>query len=61
MRELYAEQHFGDERPDGEDSDDEVRKKKKSTTAKKSLGGGGLDKISLSDDEDENGDYVDGA
>lgn len=55
LRELYAEQHFGDERPDGEDSDDEARKKKKATTAKKSLGGGGLDKISLSDDEDENG------
>ena len=50
LRELYAEQHLEDERPEGEDPDEE--KKKKSTSSKKSLGGGRLDKISLSDDEE---------
>lgn len=56
LRELYAEQNFGDERPDGEDySDDDNNKahRQKKSSKKSSLGGGGLDKISLSDDEDE--------
>lgn len=54
LKELYAEQHFDDERPDGSDSEDE-KKKKKVTTKKKSSSssGGGVDKISLSDDEGE--------
>jgi transcription factor SPN1 len=54
LKELYAEQHFDDERPDGEDSEDEQKKKAKAASSKKkkSSGGGGVDKISLSDDED---------
>jgi len=57
LKELYAEQHFDDERPEGYDSEEEERKKKASSAAggrkkKTSGGGGGVDKISLSDDED---------
>ena len=52
IKELYAEQHFEDERPDGYDSEEEEKKKKKATGRKSSGSkGGGLDKISLSDDE----------
>jgi transcription factor SPN1 len=54
LKELYAEQHFDDERPDGSDSEDEKKKKKVAATKKKSSSsGGGVDKISLSDDEGE--------
>jgi transcription factor SPN1 len=54
LRELYAEQHFADERPDGESSDDEnAKKKKKSSSGRAGGGKGGLDKISLSDDDDD--------
>ena len=53
LRELYAEQHFEDERPSGSDSENDEeggKKKKKSMTNKRKGGGGaGLDK--LSDDE----------
>ena len=55
LKELYAEQHFDDERPEGYDSEEE---KKRAAAAKAkgkkrtSTGGGGVDKISLSDDED---------
>eukprot|EP00986_Skeletonema_menzelii_P003689 scaffold1172_cov144-Skeletonema_menzelii.AAC.14 len=61
LKELYAEQHFDDERPDGYDSEEEEERKNKKAAAasgkgkKKSSsggGGGGVDKISLSDDED---------
>ena len=55
LKELYAEQHFDDERPDGYDSDDEGggKKKKRGASAggRGGKGGAGLDKISLSDDE----------
>jgi transcription factor SPN1 len=51
LKELYSEQHFEDERPDEYDSEEEKKMKKKA------YGGGGksagLDKISLSDDEDD--------
>ena len=53
LKELYAEQHFDDERPDGSDSEDEKKKKKVATKKKTSSSGGGVDKISLSDDEGE--------
>ncbi|KAL7455395.1 hypothetical protein ACHAWC_006958 [Mediolabrus comicus] len=53
LKELYAEQHFDDERPDGSDSEDEKKKKKVTTKKKTSSSGGGVDKISLSDDEGE--------
>lgn len=53
LKELYAEQHFDDERPDGSDSEDEKKKKKVATKKKSSSSGGGVDKISLSDDEGE--------
>lgn len=57
LRELYAEQHFDDERPDGSDSEEEGAKKKKALGGrKKSSGGGGLDKINLDDDVDEKAD-----
>lgn len=49
LKELYAEQHFEDERPDS-DSEDE-RKQRKMAGSRKSSGGAGLDKINLSDDE----------
>mmetsp|Transcript_32374 Transcript_32374/g.68109 ORF Transcript_32374/g.68109 Transcript_32374/m.68109 type:complete len:560 (-) Transcript_32374:140-1819(-) len=49
LKELYAEQHFEDERPDS-DSEDE-RKQKKMAGGRKTSGGAGLDKINLSDDE----------
>ena len=56
LKELYAEQIFEDERPDGSDSEEEARMKKKGASGgsgrKKSSSGGGVDKISLSDDED---------
>eukprot|EP00574_Skeletonema_japonicum_P010948 CAMPEP_0201726282 /NCGR_PEP_ID=MMETSP0593-20130828/9362_1 /ASSEMBLY_ACC=CAM_ASM_000672 /TAXON_ID=267983 /ORGANISM="Skeletonema japonicum, Strain CCMP2506" /LENGTH=592 /DNA_ID=CAMNT_0048217755 /DNA_START=68 /DNA_END=1846 /DNA_ORIENTATION=- len=54
LKELYAEQHFDDERPDGYDSEEEERKKKAAAGGRNnsSSGGGGVDKISLSDDED---------
>lgn len=52
LKELYAEQHFDDERPDGSDSEDEGGKKKKSKGSRKSSGGG-LDKINLDDDVGE--------
>lgn len=54
LKELYAEQHFDDERPEGYDSEEEERKKRAAASGKKkkSSGGGGVDKISLSDDED---------
>ena len=51
LKELYAEQHFDDERHDGSDSEDEKKKKKVATKKKTSSSGGGVDKISLSDDE----------
>lgn len=55
LKELYAEQHFDDERPDGSDSEDE-KAKKKARGGKKSVGGG-VDKINLDDDVgDENAD-----
>lgn len=55
LKELYAEQHFDDERPES-DSEDEAAKKKKARGSKKSVGGG-LDKINLDDDVgDENAD-----
>ena len=61
LKELYAEQHFDDERPDGSDSEDETsaknKKKKKASSGRASSGGGGLDKIKIDDDvEDENAD-----
>lgn len=53
LKELYAEQHFDDERPEGYDSEEEAKKKAAAGKKKKtSSGGGGVDKISLSDDED---------
>lgn len=55
LKELYAEQHFDDERPEGEDSDDEKAKKKKAKGSRKSVGGG-VDKINLDDVGDENAD-----
>ncbi|KAL3799306.1 hypothetical protein HJC23_013031 [Cyclotella cryptica] len=48
LKELYAEQHFDDERPDGSDSEDEAQKKKSKGSRKSA--GGGLDKINLDDD-----------
>ncbi|KAL7540423.1 hypothetical protein ACHAXR_010095 [Thalassiosira sp. AJA248-18] len=52
LKELYSEQHFEDERPDGYDSEEEEKaQKKKAASGRKSSAGGGLDKISLSDDE----------
>lgn len=51
LKELYAEQHFDDERPDGSDSEDEGGKKKSKGSRKSS--GGGLDKINLDDDVGE--------
>mmetsp|Transcript_17850 Transcript_17850/g.32270 ORF Transcript_17850/g.32270 Transcript_17850/m.32270 type:complete len:553 (-) Transcript_17850:126-1784(-) len=49
LKELYAEQHFEDERPDEYDSEEEKKMKRKGLGGKKS--GGGVDKISLTDDE----------
>mmetsp|Transcript_10706 Transcript_10706/g.22999 ORF Transcript_10706/g.22999 Transcript_10706/m.22999 type:complete len:575 (-) Transcript_10706:230-1954(-) len=52
IKELYAEQHFDDERPDGYDTEEEAKMKKKAASSgPKKSAGGGLDKISLSDDE----------
>ena len=57
LKELYAEQHFEDERPDDSDSEDDAGKKKKSGGRGGSKGngkysaGGGLDKIDLGDAE----------
>lgn len=51
VRELYAEQHFDDERPDDEDDDEDGRNRKK----KKSSGGSkqrGPDYVSDNDDKD---------
>mmetsp|Transcript_20426 Transcript_20426/g.37216 ORF Transcript_20426/g.37216 Transcript_20426/m.37216 type:complete len:569 (-) Transcript_20426:195-1901(-) len=53
-KELYSEQHFDDERPDGYDSEEEKKMKKQSSGSRKSQGAG-LDKISLSDDEGDEG------
>ncbi|KAL9184653.1 hypothetical protein ACHAXT_012623 [Thalassiosira profunda] len=50
LKELYSEQKFDDERPDGYDSEEEKKAKQKKSASRKSSGGG-LDKISLSDDE----------
>ena len=52
LKELYAEQHFDDERPDSDSEEDRKKKAASSSGKKKSSGGGGVDKISLSDDED---------
>eukprot|EP00984_Skeletonema_dohrnii_P027111 scaffold16563_cov87-Skeletonema_dohrnii-CCMP3373.AAC.3 len=52
LKELYAEQHFDDERPDSDSEEDRKKKAAASGGKKKSSGGGGVDKISLSDDED---------
>jgi len=52
LKELYAEQHFDDERPDSDSEEDRKKKAASSGGKKKSSGGGGVDKISLSDDED---------
>ena len=56
LKELYAEQHFDDERGES-DSEDEKAKKKKAKGSKNSSGGG-VDKINLDDDDigDENAD-----
>lgn len=52
LKELYSEQHFEDERPEGYDSEEEERMKKKAAAkGRKGSGSGGLDKITLSDDE----------
>ncbi|KAL7545156.1 hypothetical protein ACHAWF_008509 [Thalassiosira exigua] len=53
LKELYSEQHFEDERPEGYDSEEEreMAKKKRAAAGRKSSGGAGVDKISLSDDE----------
>jgi len=52
LKELYAEQHFDDERPDSDSEEDRKKKAASSSGKKKSSGGGGVDKISLSDDEE---------
>lgn len=50
IKELYSEQHFDDERPDGEDSDDERRHKKKGSASAPRRRG--PDAVSDDDDED---------
>eukprot|EP00956_Cyclotella_meneghiniana_P030655 scaffold77950_cov72-Cyclotella_meneghiniana.AAC.1 len=61
LKELYAEQHFDDERPDGSDSENDEstnnKKKKKKSSSGRTTGGGGLDKIKIDEDiTDENAD-----
>lgn len=60
MKELYAEQHFEDERPDEYDSEEE-KKAKKMAAGRKTSQGAGLDKISLSDDEGGEGESASNA
>mmetsp|Transcript_538 Transcript_538/g.974 ORF Transcript_538/g.974 Transcript_538/m.974 type:complete len:567 (+) Transcript_538:100-1800(+) len=58
-KELYSEQHFDDERPDGYDSEEEKKMKKQANSRKSQ--GAGLDKISLSDDEGDEGECASSA
>ena len=52
LKELYSEQRFEDERPDDYDSEEEAKARKKGAGGARKSSGGGLDKISLSDEED---------